>query len=1050
MNSVHATTAMRAAPIESACLPQLYAELLALALKTLIAATVATVVGFVLLRVVPFTDPIDIVGPPLMRGYSELAEQWALYGFWLALITTGLAMNAVPIDWKSVAAQRAGGIALLLLAHAPLLAKAPMGMPVYVWMWTVVYLCGGGASHVLSRGFGALRWPWLALLVWCCGFHGAVLELQHDPALAVRLALALMLMAIALYYWGHRVGPALSQAIMAVVIVAMLRTMRYASFYDLWLGLSAAAAYGLGAAARQRQRSLFLHPLWLLFVVWTAATAYYFVKMQGVWPQVFRGLGGVGLAAAIHWLLRESSAAERLAGIIPVIRNRLSGGPAIWLFGSFSAAWFWRPSHVAHLHPRLAAMVAICFGLFVILHWSRSRRPRWWSGIVVAAFLSAALVPVLNFLPLDHFHDGYNLSCAWAFESGSALYTEILPIRSYQFFVTWLSRQCLPQTVDAYLLTFSVLQVLPVLGAFALSLVWTRGSLPWSTATAIVVTTASELDSRQAVHLLLAAGMLGVLRRDQRRTGWLIAVASIVAGCCGFDTLCPFAMAMTLTAFCVPNAPLTEQRPAFLRRVLRATQAAVLSVVPFSAFIAAWQGWDSALEHWRILRDFSTSFNVFSGLPINWYFSNTRFLIVFGLTALAVWVSFGIGAWRGMSPDRRRGWLFLMIQFGFLLHRSVGRSDESHLRDLALPSAVLLSLGAFDLVRSLRRDEGVPVWFTTTRVAWFAMAAMFTFGNFFALTAGKPISSRAGDILRSRDPFPLGESPYVQRTVAPTETLWAVESTTSNYANGRTNPTRHPLAHIICSTAEQRRAVADLQRRPPRLIEWPTEASTLALQDDGDSLNAPNFATVCAIHSHDEIASPLRYYLISQAILPRYRPTEELGFLERAPADWNGLVELRSDLNESLSCQRLPLVWGEQRAPRLISRIGEKDRLPEFQRRTSGDTATSQEWELETRLTPRRFNYLFVTFATAGDFTGPDAPTVTLQFAPDDWNDQTSSMTFVCPVDSQQHTYLLPMGCCPAWVWRSRVRRLRLQAPADCQLSAPQVEAWYVDELRSD
>src|SRR5262249_31963469 len=149
------------------------------------------------------------------------------------------------------------------------------------------------------------------------------------------------------------------------------------------------------------------------------------------------------------------------------------------------------------------------------------------------------------------------------------------------------------------------------------------------------------------------------------------------------------------------------------------------------------------------------------------------------------------------------------------------------------------------------------------------------------------------------------------------------------------------------------------------------------------SLNEGNFGTYCVIHSLDEIAAPLRYYLISQELLPRYRPTERPGYLEPAPKNWPGLVRLAPTLNEELDCQRLPLIWGEKRAPRLAARAHDRARLPEFQTTSSdasGEVIDGWTWEATAPLEPHRFNYLLVTFAATGASTGTDSSTVALQF----------------------------------------------------------------------
>src|SRR5262249_10274852 len=141
------------------------------ALKTLIAAAVGMFVAFVLLRCAPFSDPIDVVGPALMRGYSEATEQAAYYGFWITITVVSIAISAVRVDWHKPMVQRAGAMGVLLVPHIPWLAQLPLTTPALLITWTAAYICGVWGSSIIERRFGPLRWPWLAVLVWCIGYH---------------------------------------------------------------------------------------------------------------------------------------------------------------------------------------------------------------------------------------------------------------------------------------------------------------------------------------------------------------------------------------------------------------------------------------------------------------------------------------------------------------------------------------------------------------------------------------------------------------------------------------------------------------------------------------------------------------------------------------------------------------------------------------------------------------------------------------------------------------------------------------------------------------
>src|SRR5262249_31979295 len=151
----------------------------------------------------------------------------------------------------------------------------------------------------------------------------------------------------------------------------------------------------------------------------------------GIESRVRCGLGGLGLGAVVHCLGRDWTAPVQAAQFIQ--KRILANASVWWIAGAACGLAIWRPP--------VGAVIAMSLGLFLVLHRSRPRRLRFWSAVGMGVLLVLAVVAVLRLLPLDSFHDGYNLTCAWEFESGHELYTEILPIRSYQFFVTWLSRQ---------------------------------------------------------------------------------------------------------------------------------------------------------------------------------------------------------------------------------------------------------------------------------------------------------------------------------------------------------------------------------------------------------------------------------------------------------------------------------------------------------------------------------------------------------------------------------------------------------------------------------
>ena len=160
----------------------------------------------------------------------------------------------------------------------------------------------------------------------------------------------------------------------------------------------------------------------------------------------------------------------------------------------------------------------------------------------------------------------------------------------------------------------------------------------------------------------------------------------------------------------------------------------------------------------------------------------------------------------------------------------------------------------------------------------------------------------------------------------------------------------------------------------------------------------------------------------------------------------NKVDQLPEHLNRAMDCQRLPLVWGERRMPRLASRIKDRMQLPRFSQDESS-RAEGNAWELVSQFETARYNRLLLSFAVSGELPDSEFAMATLQFTPDAWDSQATSMTFDCPLDGREHIYLVPVGSCPGWVWRARIKRLKLEAPAQCQISAPFVEALLIDEL---
>ncbi|HLQ45115.1 MAG TPA: hypothetical protein VK137_10330, partial [Planctomycetaceae bacterium] len=657
----------------------------------------------------------------------------------------------------------------------------------------------------------------------------------------------------------------------------------------------------------------------------------------------------------------------------------------------------------------------------------------------------------------DEYHDGYALSCLWAFEQGRALYSEIFPLRSFEFFVGLLGRRILPDTVEGYHLSLALLKFLPVAGVCLLSLVWTR-SLAWSFAAGLLSATLSRLDPRQGMQVFLVAVQLGLIV-SRRRSFWWMALPCGAAACVGYDALVMLVAATTITGFLVPS--LRERSHATLsvlpRRLRQALLSLAVCVLPFSAVIAFWQGTESVRTYWQLLFDYSRHLNAAYGIRLPWNAPEDRHVIVGNLLMLSLFAATTACRWKSLSPRRQRAWCFLTVVYFLALHRGLGRSDAFHLRDSIFLTFALGSVGLFELLRIAHRNGFVPAW-----PAWRNVVLLV---GVLAAWSTKHASRGPLDLVRfcsslsSSETLALPRDDYLRETVLPNETIWAIEQPSAYFANQRHGPTRHPLAHCIGSPSEQRRAVADLRDHPPRLVLWPAsvEARTQWARQllpgwERREPFAAGLPTADVMIGVDTIPSPLRYFIISQHVLRHFRPADRPGYLLRAEPEFSGFTVIPPDLNGPLRCGRLPLTWAASRWPLIGDRIQHTTALTGWEAPPdpavgSMSSHGSPAWVRHGSIDPRATNYLFLTVTARRTAARLPEDLLTIQFDSGDPQDQPSEATLFMPADGQRHSYLLPIGCSPAWAWRSRIASLALVPGQGTLVDSPTVTALMIDDI---
>ncbi len=1044
----------------------------------------AGVVAGVVYRFVPWRDPVEVVGLPLVTGYTERAEQMGFYAFLVAVVVISHLLRPLTTRMTHSVWSVLGAFSSLLLLSLVAWCRDNNLLP--------LLLLGGGGSY-FGGTVGALmirqlrtgtettvegsctressdrsftisvttliRAPvptgsWLlwcgGLTVWLWGSSEVRNLIGSDPRLLVASA-GLFAGVLSLAFsrrgeWPRRLS-------LAVTMLVIAGGMWLSPLDGFRLGLCGAVCWTLGTAACKKGRPPFLaatqSPQWLEFLGLMTLSATMLFWLPGRWQEaVPRMLAGAGAAMSCVVLLKEFrfdvfrevivSRATRfrvdlsqlalMAGTVPLVLVR----PWLGTLLAGTVAWLWNQPRSPRPHARSPWLVLLMSLAFM------------------ATSLRAGMV-------LDEYHDGYALACLWEFENGRELYSEVFPLRSFEFYVGLLGQTILPATVEGYLFSLALLKFLPVAGVSLLILVWTR-SPPWSFAAGMLCATLSRLDPRQGMQVVLVAAQLGLLMSPRESWVWA-AVPCGVAACVGFDAFVTLTAATCITTFLVPSlrkrcGDVFSQWPFRMRATATYLAAAIL---PFTLAIGLWQGTESALSYWQVLFDYSQHFNAAYGIPFSWSAPEQRFFIVSNLLLLSLFTATTVFRWKSLSPRRQRAWCFLTMTYFLTLHRGLGRSDELHLRDSIYLTFALAAVGIVEVVRSAGRQGLASSWWTSRNVA-LLLGVLAAWSTKHA-SRGPFELVKYGSSLSSVEHFPLPRDEFLAQTLRPNETFWAIEQPLAHVANQRHGPTRHPLAHCIGSPSEQRRAVHGMRQNPPRLILWPASVKArdqwslqVPIGWERQQRFAPGLPTADIMIGVDSVPSPLRYFIISQYVLHHYRPAEQPGYLVPAESDFLGFPVISADLNGPLRCGRLPLSWGESRLPNLGHRIESYASLPTWISTISPESDTmlpdkSPGWRLRGSVDPREINYLAIEVtASRTDSRDSSAAALTIRFATADVRDVPSEATLVLEADAHSHSYLVPIGCSPAWTWRSTIQFLELTASRGNLLTFPRVTALRVND----
>src|SRR5712691_9823416 len=140
------------------------------AILQLVVLLSAGLVGAAVSQLSWWRDPVDVVGLPLVTGYSERAEQMGFYAFMVAAVASALLFSPLIRRLERLAWSVVGAFVVL-----GLLCVESWSRDFNLWPLVIVGGCGsylaGAASPRLSGRMTTTGLLWSAgMLTWCAGY----------------------------------------------------------------------------------------------------------------------------------------------------------------------------------------------------------------------------------------------------------------------------------------------------------------------------------------------------------------------------------------------------------------------------------------------------------------------------------------------------------------------------------------------------------------------------------------------------------------------------------------------------------------------------------------------------------------------------------------------------------------------------------------------------------------------------------------------------------------------------------------------------------------
>jgi len=959
--------------------------------RVLTVASLSILFGFIASALLwwwaPFSDPIDIIGLPLILGYSESTEQRLVLAFVCVSFLSAFSIHRLIVLLDRTGSKRwcdricavVGTVGLVFWITLPFWPRA-YGVSL---LWCLGYIVTIIASRVVPRLRSVPE-------SWCFGVaigtavlvSGQYYVESHSPSVTLPI---LLLIAATVLEWGIQ-GFRISNSVSPISVV---RIGVVFSLFLLCFGNQSVAVFvGLTVFAFISTRRVLRWNVEERFLLLSTFLIGLIAVPEALDFQVFESLM---FGILLGWLAEFT-----FDGLID--KDWISDPSA----RTISLLAIWTIPIVLHstFHP-----VWLMVATLLVLAIDRLRNQKLRIALAVILFASCFLhLDVYpDRRPVDPLHDGQIISAVWQWKQGEILFDEVFPLRLTEFtyfatFDPWIG-----DSRTNYVIAWQILLFFGPLGVFALVLGMTE-SISWSWVTALFVGALFPFEYRVGTCMLLLGIAAYFFRTPSLRAIplFLVGIASMWLGYDAWGTVMG-----AIGAAMLVTPPGERIIPLLWTNVLKLCLYACVTIGVFVVTLAVWQGWRAVQAYFSLFLEYAKEYPAFYGYPAFRSFSELQSTLIPIGIALACGCAWIIYFWREMSLVRRRHMVILMFSTMLFAHRAMSRSDFEHLRTLWYPLAVFVMVSIYWLMEFARGQQRQ----LSVLRPFFGLTVLVMAVHVYNGPAFPPLTWLGDSNPEHQLHWPPANADIASRLDS-NDAVWEIQYGMWPFIYHRINPTRHSLAYCMGWPKETNRALRAMEEHPPKVVAFKPTTGI------------------------DHIPSVLWNPAITQFLYEHYRPVRQSDFLEPSPNRWREWSKEYEDFSIDFHLRELPVRWGRS-LDHFSDRIEEKQAIEDRSATVREGDLFSVTFHVDRIPTPRDHFLIHSSLVALSD----KKPLIIIEFAGADGEfDEASKIELNGgPGDG---AYLIPVGLNPAWSWRDRISAIKISFASCDSFSIDRAELW--------